>query len=179
MNHVRAGRFRPINHLDAVLMPWLARHSIPFMRISLGFVFLAFGVLKFFSGVSPAEDISEQTMRELTLGIIPADIGRILVAVMETAIGLSLLTGRYLRAGIALLAMAMVGVMSPLILFPGELFSGDYRAPTLLGQYVVKDIVLLAAANIIAVRARGAAIVLVPDENRDDGMNPDLARATR
>jgi uncharacterized membrane protein YkgB len=165
MEHLHSGRFQPINRIDAAVMHWLARHSALFVRISLGFVFLAFGVLKFFPGISPAEEISERAMTEMTLGIIPGDVGRILVAMMETAIGLSLLTGRYLRVGIALLAVAMVGVMSPLVLFPGELFAREYRAPTLEGQYVLKDIVLLAAANIVAIRERGAAIVLIPDEN--------------
>jgi putative oxidoreductase len=108
-------------------------------------------------------------MSALTLGIVPDDLGRIIVAAMETAIGVCLLTGRWMRLGVALLGMAMIGVMSPLVLFPGDLFAGDFRAPTLLGQYVVKDIVLLAAANIVALRERGAAIVLVPDE-------PQLAR---
>jgi uncharacterized membrane protein YkgB len=166
-NALPTGRFRPRNRIDAVLMHWLARHSALFARISLGVVFLAFGILKFFPGVSPAEDISERAMSALTLGIIPADAGRVLVAIMETAIGLSLLTGRYLRIGLALLAMALVGVMSPLVLFPGDLFAGQYRAPTLEGQYVLKDIVLIAAANIVAVRARGGAIILVPEEPPD------------
>ena len=169
MTHARLGRFRPINRIDAMVMPWLARNSPRFLRISLGFVFLAFGILKFFPGVSPAEEIAERTMSALTLGIVPDDLGRIIVAAMETAIGVCLLTGRWMRIGVALLGMAMVGVMSPLVLFPGDLFAGDFRAPTLLGQYVVKDIVLLAAANIVALRERGATIVLVPDE-------PQLAR---
>lgn len=179
MKHLHSGRFRPVNRVDAVVMRWLARHSALFARISLGFVFLAFGILKFFSGVSPAEEISERAMTEMTLGIIPGDAGRIMVAVLETAIGLSLLSGRYLRAGIALLAVAMVGVMSPLVLFPEDLFAGEYRAPTLEGQYVLKDIVLLAAANVVAVRERGAAIVLVPDDDMDETTDLALSSASR
>jgi len=161
-----------VNHIDAVVMHWLARHSALFARISLGFVFLAFGALKFFPGVSPAEEISERAMREMTLGLIPGDVGRLMVAVLETAIGVLLLTGRWMRVGVALLAVSMVGVMSPLLLFPGDLFTGEFRAPTLEGQYVLKDVVLLAAANIVAVRARGAAIVLVPDETGGDAASP-------
>lgn len=179
MDRSYSGRFQPVNRLDAVLMHWLARHSALFMRMSLGFVFLVFGILKFFPGVSPAEEISERAMTEMTLGIIPGDAGRIIVAILETAIGLSLLTGRHLRLGIALLAIAMVGVMSPLILFPGDLFAGEYRSPTLEGQYVLKDIVLLAAANIVAVRERGAAIVLVPRDDKTDATPPVPATDAR
>lgn len=160
--------FRPINHLDARLTPWLARHSVLLLRISLGFVFLLFGVLKFFPDVSPAQEISEHAMTRLTLGIVPADLGRLLVAGMETAIGVSLLTGRYLRIGIALLGMAMIGVLSPLVLFPGELFSGNYNAPTLAGQYVVKDVVLLASGLVVGLKERGAELVIVPDDDVQD-----------
>jgi uncharacterized membrane protein YphA (DoxX/SURF4 family) len=179
MKQMPQGRFQPVNRFDAVAMHWLARHSALFARISLGFVFLAFGFLKFFSGVSPAEEISEQAMTEMTFGLIPADAGRIVVAMLETTIGLSLLTGRNLRVGIGLLAVAMVGVMSPLVLFPEELFAGEYRAPTLEGQYVLKDIVLLAAANLVAIRARGAAIVLVPEEEQDEDVSTTFSPATR
>lgn len=156
-------RFRPINRLDALAMQWLARHSVPLVRISLGFVFLAFGLLKVFPGISPAEAIAIRTTDALTLGIVEGDAARLFVAAMETAIGLSLLTGRYLKAGLALLGVAMVGVLSPLALFPGDLFSREYNAPTLEGQYVVKDVVLLAAGLVVVLKERGAEMVIVPD----------------
>ncbi len=157
-------RFRPINRLDAQVMQWLTRNSVPLVRISLGFVFLAFGLLKFFPGISPAEAIAIRTTEALTLGIVEGEAARLFVALMETAIGLSLLTGRYLRIGVALLGIAMVGVLSPLALFPGDLFSREFNAPTLEGQYVVKDIVLLTSALVVALKQRGADMVMVPDE---------------
>ncbi len=163
MQHVLP-RYRPINRLDARIMQWLTRNSVPLVRISLGFVFLAFGLLKFFPGVSPAEDIAIRTTEALTLGIVEGDLARVFVAAMETAIGLSLLTGRYLRIGIGLLGIAMVGVLSPLVLFPGDLFSRQYNAPTLEGQYVVKDIVLLASGLVVGLKQRGAELVIVADE---------------
>ncbi len=58
----------------------------------------------------------------------------------------------------------MVGVLSPLVLFPGELFSGSYNAPTLAGQYVVKDVVLFSSALVVGLKERGAELVIVPDE---------------
>jgi putative oxidoreductase len=156
-------RFRPINRLDAKVTQWLTRNSVPLVRISLGFVFLAFGLLKFFPGVSPAEAIAIRTTDALTLGIVEGDVARLFVAAMETAIGLSLLTGRCLRLGVGLLGIAMVGVLSPLVLFPGDLFSREYNAPTLEGQYVVKDIVLLTSGLIVGLRERGAEMMIAPD----------------
>ncbi len=146
-----------------MITQWLTRHSVQLVRISLGFVFLAFGILKFFPGISPAEEIAERAMVDLTFGLVPADAGRVLVALMESAIGISLLTGKHLRLGMSLLGMAMIGVLSPLVLFPGELFSGNYNAPTLQGQYVLKDVVLLTSALMVGLKERGAEMILVPE----------------
>ena len=156
----RTGWFRPIESLDARITTYLARHSFTLLRVSLGFVFLMFGLLKFFPGMSPAEDMAKDAMNGLSLGVIPGSVGIYLVAAMETTIGATLLTGRGRRLGVALLGLAMIGVLSPLVLFPGELFARDYNAPTLAGQYVVKDLVLLAATLMVALRERGAQLVI-------------------
>ena len=161
--------------LDALLTRGLARHSMPVLRISLGLVFLGFGFLKFFPGLSPAEDLAEDTMSRLTFGYIPGGIGLILVAAMETAIGLCLVTGRYLRVGVGLLGLAMIGVLSPLVLFPDLLFGRRFHAPTLEGQYVLKDLVLLGAALVVAAGAQGERIVAERDE-RSRSDHADIER---
>ncbi|MGH2559240.1 MAG: DoxX family membrane protein [Thermomicrobiales bacterium] len=163
--------YRRLHHVNALVTGWLARNSIPLLRISLGLVFLGFGALKFFPDLSPAEQIAKETMDRLTLGLVPGSAGIVLVAAMETAIGLSLITGRHLRLGMTMLGMAMIGVLSPLVLFPDELFSRQYNAPTLEGQYVVKDIVLLAGGLVL--KAGGDSGRIVTDEDAegepDDG----------
>ena len=156
MNPFRA----TLDRLDALSTRWLARSgirlrpSIFLLRLSLGLVFLGFGALKFFPGLSPAEELAKAAMDKLTLGLVPGSVGIVLVAILESTIGLSLLTGRYLRLGVALLGIAMVGVLSPLVLFPDELFAREYNAPTLEGQYVLKDLILLAAGLVVAASAR-------------------------
>lgn len=132
--------------------PRLTRLSVDLLRLSLGLVFLLFGLLKFVPGLSPAEGLATATLQALTFGLVPAGLGLLLVAMLETAIGVILLTGRQLRLGLLLLGGAMIGVLSPLVLFPAELFAGPILAPTLEGQYVIKDLVLLAAALVIAVK---------------------------
>lgn len=79
----------------------------------------------------------------------------VLTAVVETVIGLTLLTGRWLKVGLVVLAVALVGMMSPVVLFSGELF-GD--GMTLLGQYVLKDVVFVAAAAVVASVTLGARL---------------------
>ena len=138
---------------------WLARYSLTVLRISLGLVFVEFGVLKFVPGLSPAEDLASETMHVLTLGLIPEGLGLLLIATLETAVGLLLLTGRFLRLGLGLLGLVMVGILAPLVLFPDRLFAGPAHAPTLEGQYVLKDVVLLAAGLVLAASARHGVVI--------------------
>ena len=134
---------------------WLVRHSLVLLRVSLGIVFLLFGLLKVVPGVSPAEIIAKETMERLTFGIVPGGPALAAVALLEIAIGLTFVTGRFLGAGVALLGVALVGILSPLLLLAGELFTGPYGAPNLEGQYVIKDLVLAAAGLVVAATVRG------------------------
>ena len=133
---------------------WLGRRSIDILRISLGLVFLAFGILKFFPGASPAEALVIRTIDTLTLGVVSGQSALLLTGVMECFIGITLVTGKLLRTGLLVLGFSLVGIMSPLVLFFGDLFPGT---PTLEAQYVFKDIVLAAAGLVIAAKALAAA----------------------
>src|SRR4051794_14160333 len=139
----------------------LTRYSVTALRISLGLVFLGFGVLKFFPGMSPAAELAERTIGALTLGHVGPTAALLLTATMETVIGLTLVTGLFLRTGLVILAGALVGIMSPLVLFYGELFPAG--GPTLTGQYVVKDIVLACAGAVVGAAALGARLRLPRD----------------
>ncbi|MFI2102257.1 DoxX family protein [Isoptericola sp. NPDC019693] len=141
----------------SALARFLTRWSVPALRVALGLVFLGFGVLKFFPGASPAEEIAGRTVETLTFGLVPATTAVILVAVMETFIGLTLVTGRLLRVGVVVLAVAMVGILSPVALFGDELFG---HGMTLLGQYVLKDVVLVAGGAVVAAASLGARLRL-------------------
>jgi uncharacterized membrane protein YphA (DoxX/SURF4 family) len=134
----------------------LAAHSITVLRVSLGLVFLVFGAFKFVSGASPAEDLAVATVDKLTLGVVTGGAALLLTAVMETVIGLTLVTGRFVRVGLVVLATALGGILSPLVLFPDQMWSGN--GPTLTGQYVFKDIVLVAAGLVVAAHALGARL---------------------
>ena len=132
---------------------WLSRHSV--LRVSLGVVFLGFGILKFFPGASPAEDLAIRTVDALTLGIVSGGPALWLTAAVECFIGMTLVSGRWLRAGLATLGFALIGILSPLVLFFGYLFPG---APTLEAQYVLKDVVLAASGLVIGASALGARL---------------------
>jgi len=143
---------------EGVCHRWLIAHSIAILRVTVGLVFLAFGVLKFFPGVSPAQNLVVHTTDMLTLGLIPGAVALVLVASLETVIGLCLITGRGMRGATYLLVVQLVGILSPLVLLTGRLFDGPHGAPTLEGQYVFKDIILVGAALVLAATLGGAKL---------------------
>jgi putative oxidoreductase len=134
----------------------LTAHSITVLRVSLGLVFLAFAAFKFVPGASPAEDLAVATVGQLTFGIVSGSAALLMTAVTETVIGLTLLTGRFVKVGLVVLAGALVGIVSPLVLFPDQMWSGN--GPSLTGQYVFKDIVLAAGGLVVAAHALGARL---------------------
>ena len=137
----------------------MARYGLAVLGISLGPVFVGFGVLKFVPGLSPVEDLVSETIDVPTLGLIPDGLELLLVATLKTVVGLLLLTGRFLRLGLRMLGLVIVGILSPLILFPDRLFTGAANAPTLEGPYILKDMVLLAAGLVLAAGARDGAVI--------------------
>ena len=158
------GRFDTV---DASLHRWLIRYSIILLRISLGAVFFGFGFLKFFPNVSPAQSIATQTVGILSFGLMPAHIAMICIATLECVIGLSFITGKFLRITVWLLILELIGILSPLALLPGELFTGPFHAPNLLGQYVLKDIILVGAGLVIASTLRREHVSTRQEGERD------------
>ncbi|MGI8715945.1 MAG: hypothetical protein ACR2NR_22750 [Solirubrobacteraceae bacterium] len=147
-------------HLENVLHHQFVAHSVAVLRIAVGLIFLGFGVLKYFPGVSPAQNITEATTHILFFGLVPGRVCMIFVATLECFIGASLIAGRPMRVALWLLAIEFVGILSPLVLLPARLFSGPHHAPTLEGQYVLKDIILVGAAMVIAAATfRGGRLV--------------------
>ena len=152
-----------INGTEIRVTEWLVRYSIVLLRIGLGVVFFWFGVLKFFPGASPAQGLALNTMDVLTFGLVPASAALILLATLECAIGIGLITGKFLRLTLMLLVFQMLGAWSPLLLFPGEAFIQFPYAPTLEGQYIIKNIVLVGAGLVIGATLRGGRIVERPE----------------
>jgi uncharacterized membrane protein YphA (DoxX/SURF4 family) len=149
---------RRFDAVDAAITSWMARHGLPLLRISLGAVFLWFGALKFFPGLSPASDLAARTIATLSFGAVPAEVSVPLLAAWECAIGLALLFGVFMRATLLLLAIQMAGTLTPLLLFPGEVFSRIPYAPTLEGQYIIKNAVLISAAIVLGATVRGGGL---------------------
>ena len=152
-----------LDRLDRTIVRWLARYSLLFLRYGMGIVFLWFGALKFFPGLSPASDLAVRTIDVLSFGLIPGNVSLILLAALETVIGLGFLAGRYTRLTLVLLVFQMAGTLTPLVLFPGEAFMRFPYAPTLEGQYIIKNLVLIGAGLVIGSTVRGGQLVAEPE----------------
>ncbi len=148
-----------VNAADAAIARWMARRGLLLLRASLGVVFLWFGALKFFPEMSPAEDLAARTMRALTGGRLSAAAALPILATWECLIGIGLLAGRALRAVLFLLYAQMLGAMTPIVLFPHEVFTRFPFAPTLEGQYIIKNIVLISAGIVVGATVRGGHMV--------------------
>jgi uncharacterized membrane protein YkgB len=148
--------------IDVRLTSWMARHGVTITRIALGVVFFWFGVIKFVPGWSPAAELATRTIDRLTFGMLAPAVSLPILAAWETLIGLGLLSARYLRATLALLFLQMPGTMLPLLFFPRETFIAFPHAPTLEGQYIVKNLVLVAAALVVGATVRGGQLSSQP-----------------
>lgn len=160
---------RLLQRLDAGIHRWLVAHSIGLLRISLGVILLFFGVLKFFPGVSPAAPLTIKTTDALSFDLVPGDIAIVLIGALECAIGILLIFGRWLKVAVYLLLGQFVGVFAPLVLFTGRLFDGPHNAPTLEGQYVLKDFILFAAALVVVSTVPGLLPGADPAQSRSRG----------
>lgn len=127
----------------------VSKRSINLLRISIGIIYLWFGALKFFHGYSPAEDLAINTINKLTFSLIPQPVNIILLAVWECAVGIALIIGKGVRTALTLLFIHMVCTFTPLLFFPSLSFKYAPYGFTLVGQYIMKNIIIICAAIVI------------------------------
>ena len=153
---------RLFDRADTHITAWMARNGLSLLRVSVGIVFLWFGLLKFFPGLSPAQDLAIRTIDILTFGLAPPRASIVILAAWETIIGLGLLFGLFMRGTLLLLFLQMLGTMTPLLFFPSEVFTRLPYAPTLEGQYIIKNLVLISAGIVLGATVRGGRITETP-----------------
>ena len=153
---------------DAAITRWMARYGVTLLRVSLGIVFFWFGFLKFFPGLSPASELATRTIDVLTFGKVPQGVAINVLAAWETLIGLGLIFGIAMRATLLLLFVQMLGTITPIFFFPELVFTRVPYAPTLEGQYIIKNLVLISAGIVIGATVRGGALVAEPEVARLD-----------
>jgi uncharacterized membrane protein YkgB len=111
--------------------------------------FIWFGALKL-AGVSPVEDLVRDTAPWL-----PREWAVPLVGAWELAIGFGLLTRFALRLTLLFFFLQMAGTFLVLITLPQLAFqNGNPLLLTTIGEFVVKNLVLVAAGVVIGATVR-------------------------
>jgi uncharacterized membrane protein YkgB len=142
--------WRRVQSIDKKVLAVLERVALPLLRMSLGLVFVWFGMLKVI-GQTPVADLVANTAYWLDpIWLVP------LLGAFEVVVGLGLLLGKALRLVLALFALQMLGTLLVLIIQPEVAFLNSN--PLLLtteGEFVVKNLVLLSAGLMIGSRLKG------------------------
>ena len=148
------------NKIDPIITEWMSRNGYLLLRISIGIVFVWFGFLKFFPGLSPAQELSIRTITLLSFGLIPDFIIINGLAFWEVLIGIGFISGKFMRETLLLLFLQMAGTFTPIFLFPNEVFTHFPYAPTLEGQYIIKNLVIVAAGIVLGGKLRKSSVEL-------------------
>ena len=122
----------------------MEKHSINIMRIALAIVYVWFGGLKIM-GISPAGELVEKTVYWFKPEIFIPILG-----ICEVIIGLGLLFKRFIPYTIVLLLLHMAVTFVPIFVVQNSCFDIFPYGPTLAGQYIIKNLVLISGALVIA-----------------------------
>ena len=144
--------------IDQSVTSWMAWTGLTFLRVGLGVIFLWFGVLKFFPGLSPAENLVRNTIY-----FFDPDIFMPVLAAWEALIGVGLITGKFMRLTLLLLFLQMPGTALPLLILPDVVWNVFPYGLTIEGQYIVKNLVLIGAGLVLGGTVRGGRLNPDPD----------------
>ncbi|MDC6390147.1 hypothetical protein PP182_15750 [Maribacter sp. PR1] len=147
-----------------------------YLKIAIGLVYLWFGVLKFFPNVSPAEELAVNTINQLTNFLIPSNISIVLLALWETTVGLFLILGLQKKNTIRVAVIHMLLTFTPLYFFPDLIFNDTILSLTLLGQYIVKNLIILGALGILWIEVKEKSSVAQKTEKNTLSSSLNLSK---
>src|SRR3989344_3497459 len=123
----------------------IKQYSVLLSRIALFIVYFWFGFLKVV-GQSPASEMV-QNLLDQTMPFMPFGVFIILFGLFEMAIGILFITPNLEKYAIGVFGLHMITTMLPLFIM-SEVWT-NVLVPTLEGQYVVKNLALMACAMTI------------------------------
>ncbi|HEX5171131.1 MAG TPA: DoxX family protein [Cyclobacteriaceae bacterium] len=138
------------------LNEWITLHALKILRISIGIIYFWFGALKFFPNLSPADQLAKDTIAIITFGLIPSNISIILLAIWETSLGILLMVGFWNRVVFFFLVLHLICTFVPLFCFVELSFTHSPYAFSLVGQYIMKNIIIVCAAVVINVYTKSS-----------------------
>ena len=136
------------DRIDRAVSSWMRRWGTPAVQVSLGVIFVWFGILKPL-GISPAAPLVKATVQWLPL--LSPESWLVVIGWWEVVIGITFLFKKTVRIAIALLFLQMFGTFMPLVLLSEVTFQagGVPYAPTMEGQYIIKNLLIISAALVV------------------------------
>ncbi len=129
------------------------KNAVRLLRGALFVVYFWFGALKLL-GLSPATQLVHDLF-DVTVPLIPFGTFFVLFSAFEVALGIAWLFPKMTRLAFWATLLHLFSTALPLVMLPGQVWTG-FLVPTLEGQYIVKNVLILAAAYALyAHRARG------------------------
>ena len=148
-NRLPASIRRPIDRVDEAVSGFMERYGVTVLRVAVAIVFIWFGALKVIDR-SPVEDLVKDTIY-----FLPEDTFFVVIGVWEIIIGVGLLVPVLLRLTLALFWLQMAGTFLSLIVLPDRAFQdGNPLLLDVTGEFVVKNLVLIAAGLVIGSTVR-------------------------
>ncbi len=140
-----------LEQIDEHIIRFMRQISPWTSRIAIFVIFFWFGALKVFD-LSPANPLVQHLL-ERTLPFISFEHFIVFFGLFECLIGITFLIRGLERFSIALLVPHMLTTVLPLVLLPSVVWSGSF-VPTLEGQYIIKNLAIIALAIGIAAHLR-------------------------
>ena len=151
-NRLPASIRRPVDRVDEAISGFMERYGVTALRIAVAIVFIWFGALKVIDR-SPVEGLVKDT-----IFFLPEDTFFVVIGVWEIIIGVGLLVPVLLRLTLALFWLQMAGTFLSLIVLPDRAFQdGNPLLLDVTGEFVVKNLVLIAAGLVIGSTVRRRA----------------------
>ncbi len=138
-----------LKEIDRKITSWLGHYGLTALRFSIALIFIWFGFLKVID-YSPAANLVKQTVYWINFSGFVVFLG-----LWEMTIGFCFMFRSLIRVGIALLLPQIIGTFLPLVLLPEITFQQDsFLIPTLEGQYIIKNLIIISAAMVIGAAVR-------------------------
>jgi uncharacterized membrane protein YkgB len=161
-----------LEKFDASVIHLFRKYSDEFARIAFFIVFFWFGILKVFL-ISPAGPLVSELLSSTFLQFIPENTFMILFGLFEVAIGILALIPKMERITFLVMGLHLITTALPLFILPDTAWYALF-VPTLIGQYIIKNLVLLAVGMVLFAHIKPMTETHHILAEEDDDINLDL-----
>lgn len=136
-----------LSQIDARIILFTKKFGMPFARFAIFVVYFWFGILKLF-GLSPANPLVASLLA-VTIPFLTFNQFILILGAYEVIVGIIFLIPRLERVAIFLLIPHLFVTAMPLLLLPTVTWQSSF-VPTIEGQYIIKNLLIIATALGIA-----------------------------